>query len=145
MVLRGKGNQEDTYETMQKPKNFDDRGSSGAKYEDVEIPATCDVKETLIDKLEELDNKIYHLLESNKYLQEEIKDTETKQEVEEYKVFIAENQDVILNLKNQMLRILNAFMKAGTNLEKEIYPKLKYKGLYMPEFANDHICDHQIK
>ena len=34
-------------------------------------------------------------------------------------------------------------MKAGTNLEKEIYPSLKYKGLYMPEFAGDHICDHK--
>jgi hypothetical protein len=38
---------------------------------------------------------------------------------------------------------MNAFIKAGTNLEKEIYPSLKYKGLYMPEFAGDHICDHK--
>jgi len=35
-------------------------------------------------------------------------------------------------------------MKAGTNLEKEVYPKMKYKGLYMPEFANDHICDTKL-
>jgi len=62
MILRGKGNKEDSYDTMKKPKNFEDRGSTGAKYEGVDIPETCDVKETLIDKLEECDNKIYHLL-----------------------------------------------------------------------------------
>jgi len=75
-------------------------------------------------------------------LEDEIKDQESKAEIEEFRGFIAENEDVILNLKNQMLRMLNAFMKAGTNLEKEIYPKLKYKGLYMPEFSSEHICDH---
>ena len=67
MVLRPKGdNVEDKYSTEKKPKSFGDVGSSAAKYDDVEIPATMDVKEALIDKLEECDNKIYHLLNSNK-------------------------------------------------------------------------------
>ena len=99
MVLRPR-NAEDSYATEQKPKNFEDVGSSGTKYDEVEIPATCDVKEALVDKLEECDNKIYHLIASNKYLKEEIKDPENKDEVEEYRGFIAENEDVILNHKN---------------------------------------------
>ena len=67
MILRPKGvNVEDSYLTEKKPKNFGDVGSSAAKYDDVEVPATMDVKEALIDKLEECDNKIYHLLNSIK-------------------------------------------------------------------------------
>ena len=33
-------------------------------------------------------------------------------------------------------------MKAGTNLKEEVYPKMKYKSLYLPEFENDHVCSH---
>ena len=35
-------------------------------------------------------------------------------------------------------------MKAGVNLADDVYPKLKHKGLYLPEFENDHVCSHHI-
>ena len=38
----------------------------------VDMPETCDVKDALIFKLEELDNKVYHLIRSNEYFKEEI-------------------------------------------------------------------------
>ena len=28
---------------------------------------------------------------------------------------------------------MNAFLKAGTDLDRDIYPKMKYRKLYMPE------------
>ena len=86
MVLKGPGhNTEDQYLTEKKQKDFSDLSNAGDKYDEVDIPATCDVKESLIAKLEECDNKIYHLLESNKYLVEECQDPNNKDEVEEYK------------------------------------------------------------
>ena len=45
-----------------------------------DIPETCDVKDALIVKLEELDNKIYHLIRSNKYFIEEMQDPENKED-----------------------------------------------------------------
>ena len=36
---------------------------------------------------------------------------------------------------------MNAFMNAGSNIDRDIYPRLKYKGLYMPEFEKDHAID----
>ena len=48
--------------------------------------------------------------------------------------YVKENEDLILDKKNQLLKILNAFMKAGTDLSKEVYPRMKFKGLYLPEF-----------
>ena len=56
--------------------------------------------------------------------------------------YIKENEDLILDKKNQLLKILNAFMKAGTDLSKEVYPRMKYKGLYLPEFQNE---SHQFE
>ena len=47
-----------------------------------------------------------------------------------------ENDAVLVDLKDQILRILNAFLKAGLNLERDVYPRMKYKGMYMPEFMN---------
>ena len=55
-------NIEDTYETLSKL-------DLGIKVED--IPETSDVKESLSQMLEVLDNKIYHLLRSNKELMKE--------------------------------------------------------------------------
>jgi hypothetical protein len=33
---------------------------------------------------------------------------------------------------------MNAFMKAGTDLDKEIIPKMKYKNYYMPSGESKH-------
>ena len=89
MVIR---NREDTYETTQKESQSVEIG---------DIPETCDVKDALICKLEELDNKIYQLEKSNKLMEQEIDSPETDPEdALEYKEFIKENDDVILNSKD---------------------------------------------
>ena len=59
-------NVEDTYSTIKRKDHIDID----------DIPETCDVKESLINKLQELDNKIYHLTRSNKYFEEEMQDPE---------------------------------------------------------------------
>lgn len=104
----------------------------------------------MILKLEEIDNKIYHLINSNKYFKEEIQATkdqpedydDPEAERVEYAEYIKENEGLINNFKDQIIRIMNAFLKAGTNVDRDVYPKMKYKGLYMPEFQNEHACDH---
>ena len=79
MVLRGPNapqNVEDTYETV--PTHNSNYHMENLGVEDdgteVAIPSTCDVKEALVVKLEEIDNKIFHLLNSNQYLKDEIKE-----------------------------------------------------------------------
>jgi hypothetical protein len=52
--------------------------------------------------------------------------------------YIKENEDIILNKKNEIIKIMNAFMKAGTDLDKEIIPKMKYKNYYMPSGESKH-------
>ena len=131
---------EDSYETMRPDLNQD-----LDKYIDKMVPSSCDQKEALIMKLEEIDNKIYHLNRSNKYLLEEIKKMEDgtqidsdddagEETIQEYKDVITENEDVILDQKSMVYRIVSAFIRAGVNLQKEIYPKLKNKHLYLVEF-----------
>lgn len=117
-------NVEDTYATLNRKDHIDID----------DIPETCDVKESLINKLEELDNKIYHLLRSNKYFEEEMQNPENQEDpevIQEFKDFKKENDDIILNSKDQIIRIMNAFIKAGTNIERDIYPKMKYRSMYM--------------
>jgi len=60
--------------------------------------------------------------------------------VEYYKQVIAENEDVMLNHKNMVFRIISAFIKAGVKLQAEVYPKLKNKQLYLPEFQGEGHC-----
>ena len=104
-------------------------------------------------KLEELDNRIYHLLQSNKYFKQELEEGPDDDEDEdlderaklqkiiersalreEYGEYIKENDDLINDKKNEVLRILQAFVKAGTNLDRDVLPKLKHRALYIPEF-----------
>ena len=40
--------------------------------EEIQIPHSCDIKDALILKLEEIDNQIHHLLDSNRYFESEI-------------------------------------------------------------------------
>ena len=37
----------------------------------------------------------------------------------------------IFKLKDQIIKIMNAIIKAGTDIERDIYPKMKYRALYM--------------
>ena len=55
----------------------------------------------------------------------------------EYGEYISENADIILNKKNQVIKILNAFIKAGSNLDRDVFPKLKYKHEYIPGFCSE--------
>ena len=90
-------------------------------------PTTCDVKEALIIKLQELDTKIYMLLKSNTQIAEDLKGDP---EMHEY---IKENEGIILRSKDEVLRILSAFLKAGIHIDKEgILTKMKHRHLYMP-------------
>jgi len=77
VVLRGQNarnppnvNVEDTYLTAERRVNEISFGTG--KSAEVDLPETCDVKDALILKLEELDNKIYHLIRSNQCFKEEI-------------------------------------------------------------------------
>lgn len=51
----------------------------------------------------------------------------------DYKSYIKENNDIIIRTKDEIWRILSAFLKAGMNLDKDVYPKLKHKDLYLDE------------
>ena len=107
------------------------------------IPYGCDIKEGLIMKLEQIDNQIYHLMQSNDYMQQETENTQDNDEatIREYKDYIKENEDLILDKKNEVIKIVSAFIKAGTNIQKEVYPKMIYKSYYMPGFQDDHVAD----
>ena len=62
------------------------------------------MKEALINKLVELDTKIYMLVKSNKAIREEMHDDP---DVESY---IEENEQIIVRTKDEILKILNAFL-----------------------------------
>lgn len=113
--------------------------------EEIQIPASCDVKEALIVKLEELDNQIHHLLDSNKFFESTLSDAKVNGVDEEeydsyadmekeYAEYIKENAELVCDKKNTVIRILNAFIKAGSNLDRDVFPKLKYKSEYIPGF-----------
>jgi len=53
---------------------------------------------------------------------------------QEYGEYIKENEDLICDKKNEVVKILQAFVKAGTNLDRDVLPKMKYRALYIPEF-----------
>ena len=84
------------------------------------------MKDALIVKLVELDTKLYHLYTSNQYLKQEAQEAEDQAEANEYLEFVKENEEVITDKKGEVLKILTAFMKAGTDIERDIYPKMKY-------------------
>ena len=93
------------------------------------------MKESLLCKIEDIDEKINHLLQSNAFFEQEKKENPDDEEyINEMDEYVKENEDLILDKKNQLLKIINAFMKAGTDLSKEVYPRMKFKGLYLPEF-----------
>lgn len=107
--------------------NHFDHHQGSNNFGDAELPHSCDVKEQLIAKLEELDNKIYQLMKSNRIIEEDMKDDA------DYKYYIKENNEIIIRSKDEIWRILTAFIKAAMNLDKDVYPKLKYRNLYMGE------------
>ena len=80
MVLKGKNgsnipvNKEDSYETLKK------EGDLLFDVDESMLGGRCDVKEALVVKLEEFDNKIYQLIMSNQYLTQEAEETQDKEE-----------------------------------------------------------------
>ena len=94
---------------------------------EVPLPQTCDVKEALIVKLQELDTKIYMLLKSNKVMRDDLGDDP------DLASFLEENDSIIVRTKDEILRILNAFLQAGVDLDKEnVLSKMTNRHLYMP-------------
>ncbi len=71
---------------------------------EVPLPQTCDIKEALINKLVELDTKIYMLVKSNKAITDELADDP------ELPSYLEENNQIIVRTKDEILKILNAFL-----------------------------------
>ncbi len=78
---------------------------------EVPLPQTCDIKEALINKLVELDNKIYMLMKSNKAITEEMADDP------DFESYLEENNLIIVRTKDEILKILNAFLQAGIDID----------------------------
>ncbi len=69
------------------------------------------------------------LLKSNKAIEEGLKDEDP-----DWTSYIEENNSIILRTKDEILRILNAFLAAGIDLDKEnVLAKMTHRALYMPE------------
>ena len=69
------------------------------------------------------------LLKSNKAIEEGLKDEDP-----DWTSYIEENNSIILRTKDEILRILNAFLAAGIDLDKEnVLSKMTHRALYMPE------------
>eukprot|EP00347_Sterkiella_histriomuscorum_P012898 403366795 len=105
--------------------------------ENGQLPQTCDIKEALIIKMQELDTKIYMLIKSNKEIEKELKDDP---EMPEY---LKENEQLIIKSKDELLTILNAFLKSGIDLDKEVYTQLQYRHLWMVN--EEEIVNHTNK
>ena len=135
MSIRPKTNKEDDYQTTQKDNIL-------SPEEEEMLGGNCNLKEKLILVLEDLDNKIFMLIKSNMYFKSEIKDSTNLMEISEYRDYIEENEGVIIGKKDKIIRIITAFLKAGTNVDSEIYPKMPHRHLYMQMGEKDHQCDH---
>ena len=61
--------------------------------------------------------------------------------ITEYEEYVKNNDRVLGRFKDQSLRIVGAFIKAGANLERDVYPYMKYKALYMPQFHDQQEID----
>ena len=108
------------------PSDFRGPASIGDHYEQPgQLPQTCDVKEALIQQLQQLDVKVFQLDKSNRLIMQELRDDPEKEE------YIAENEAIIARSKHEILGVLGAFVKAGVDLEKEVYPALKHRQLWM--------------
>ena len=67
------------------------------------------------------------LIKSNKAIEEDLKDDP------EMGDYIAENEALIIKTKDEILKILNAFMKAGIDIDKEgVLMKMVHRDMYMP-------------
>ena len=74
-----------------------------------------------------MDVKIYQLTQSNEYLKKEFKDDPDSDEN------IRENEELILKTKDEVYKILTAFLKAGINLDKEVFPTMPWRELYLSD------------
>ena len=119
-ILNGTSTKEEPVEEVKEHAKQDED-------DEVPLPNTCDVKEQLIEKLQELDHKIYMLIKSNKVIAEDLADDP---EVGNY---ISENEGIIMKTKDEIIRILVAFLKVGIDIDKdEVLSKMQHRLLYMP-------------
>ena len=78
-------------------------------------------------KLQELDTKIYMLMKSNKVIKEDLA------EDPDLPSYLEENNSIIVRTKDEILKILNAFLLAGIDIDKEnVLSKMTNRHLYMP-------------
>ncbi len=111
---KGRKLQDSTDPLLQpQPINVEEELKGEGENLEVPLPQTCDVKEALIVKLQELDVKVYMLIKSNKQIREELG------EDPEMETYIEENDKIIVRTKDEILRILNAFLAAGIDIDKE--------------------------
>ena len=66
-------------------------------------------------------------MSSNKLIAEEMQDDP------DWENYVRENEGIIVKTKDEIVRIMVAFMKVGVNLDKEVLGKLKHKNLYLGE------------
>ncbi len=45
--------------------------------------------------------------------------------------YIEENNEIILRAKDDIYKIVNAFLQSGIDLDVEVFPALKHKSLYL--------------
>ena len=66
-------------------------------------------------------------MSSNKLIAEEMQDDP------DWENYVRENEDIIVRTKDEIVKIMVAFLKVGVNLDKEVLGKLKHKNLYLGE------------
>ncbi len=47
--------------------------------------------------------------------------------------YINENDEIIMRTKDEIYRILTAFLKSGINIDKEVFPVMPWRKLYLDE------------
>ena len=72
------------------------------------------------------------LMKSNKQIQEELSGEDP-----EWHKYVEENESIIMRTKDEILRILNAFLAAGIDIDRDnVLSGMQHRALYMPP---DHL------
>ena len=76
-------------------------------------------------------------MKSNKQIEEEL-----SSEDPEWHKYVEENESIIMRTKDEILRILNAFLAAGIDIDREnVLSGMQHRALYMPP---DHLASNLV-
>ena len=76
-------------------------------------------------------------MKSNKQIEEELSGDDP-----EWHKYVEENESIIIRTKDEILRILNAFLAAGIDIDKEnVLSGMQHRALYMPP---DHLVAKKV-